>query len=198
MEYSRKIGLHRQNIIPSESTGTEELVEALSPLLNATADTEFNTFGCLRWYIAPSNASVNRYFAFAAEADADKFMAEVREAAGPINHNPEIIKREPYKKCGNVWLVAIACSTRLPPGLSMKDVQLANKINEISASYDCLATGNLPRQGWESRLVSARKRAAHSLRMQIDGVLPPPGSIRLPGGMQVPAWYRMSPTRRGP
>ena len=135
-------GPYRQNVAVSANTNSEELIAGLAPLIER-AGNRVHSLGAESWFLDHHEDAINRFFAFTGEADADQFVAMVGAAADHVNHHPTILKLSPRKRWGNVWPVAISCGTHRPRGLSMRDIRLAKKINEISAKYDGLANTDL-------------------------------------------------------
>ena len=150
VEYESHIGPDRGNVIVSEKTKPETLTAALSPLLALPSGREESSgekvsFGSMVWRLTKNMNSISRPFSFENEADAASFVEAVSAAAEEINHHPDIIKRR-YK---TDTYVVISCSTHHPPGMSMRDVRLAKKINELAATYGeaiCSNSNELPRK----------------------------------------------------
>ena len=128
VEYETPRGPDRGNLIVSAKTKPEILTEALSPLLGTSTR---ESFGTKSWQLSTGMNTINRFFSFANDGDATSFVEAVSAAADEMNHHPEIVK----KKYEADTCVVISCGTHNPPGLSMRDVRLARKINDLAAPY---------------------------------------------------------------
>lgn len=142
VEHDTLKGRVRRNVKVSAKTNADALVTALSPLLSAHTSKLKSTksVGCNGWQLQPNGASIARFFAFDSEANASKFVASVRTAADEMDHHPEIatsvVQTDDTPPVG---YVAISCSTHRPPGLSMRDVRLARKIDELAEPFNYMA-----------------------------------------------------------
>jgi 4a-hydroxytetrahydrobiopterin dehydratase len=114
-------------------------------------------------------AAINRFFAFDDEANSTKFIDSVRAAADRMDHHPDIATSpDPIPDNSPLRYVAISCSTHRPPGLSMKDVRLARKIDELAESFSYMA---MNADAKESTLGAIRRDLVRKLRNQRDGNL---------------------------
>ncbi len=128
VEYETPNGTDRGNVIVSARTKPETLTAALSTLLGTSTR---ESFGTKSWQLSTRMNTINRFFSFANGGDATSFVEAVSAAADEMDHHPEIVKKN-YEAD---TCVVISCSTHNPPGLSMRDVRLAKKIDDLAAPY---------------------------------------------------------------
>ena len=172
VEYETVNGTWRRNVKVSAKTNTKTLTAALSPLISAHASRqkglgETRSVGSGWWTLEKDAATIIRYFAFRSEPEATKFTDSVRAAADEMDHHPQIHTIADRVRT-NVPLrfVAISCTTHRPPGLSMRDMRLARKIDELAGSFNHFATH--PDHG-SSALRGIRQELVQGLRTQKDG-----------------------------
>jgi 4a-hydroxytetrahydrobiopterin dehydratase len=170
VEYDTLNGRVRRNIKVSAKTNANTLVTALSPLLSAPTSKlkSIKSVSSSGWQLQPDDASIIRFFAFDSEADATKFVASVRTAADEMDHHPEIATSVARTDDTTpVGCVAISCSTHRPPGLSMRDVRLARKIDELTEPFNYMANNT----DLTSRTVpkAIRRDLLHQLQSQRSG-----------------------------
>jgi pterin-4a-carbinolamine dehydratase len=169
---STQLGL---NIVVSAKTDPEKLISALNPLLfrpETTSSTPKTTsFGSSIWRLAPPKSdAILRHLAVKSEQEADDIVQAVNAAADSMNHHPHIARENPSPESGNAWLVTIVCTTHRPPGLSMRDVRLARRIDEIVAPYSTCefltptGEGGLPSQDKDINIQKARTRMLNRAR----------------------------------
>jgi pterin-4a-carbinolamine dehydratase len=109
-----------------------------------------------------------RFFAFESEADATKFVDSVRTTADEMDHHPHIATSSAQaQETTPMTYVGISCSTHRPPGLSMRDIRLARKIDELAEPFNYMASGTdiTPR----SALKAIRKNLVRELHNQRAG-----------------------------
>jgi pterin-4a-carbinolamine dehydratase len=120
--------------------------------------------GSKGWSLALKGDTIMRFFALDTEADAARFVDSVLKVADEMNHHPEIATiADPIHDISSLRYVAISCSTHRPPGLSMRDVRLARKIDELAESFNYMARS---RDARKSVLREIRRRLAEKLRNQ--------------------------------
>ena len=169
VEYDSLLGRVRRNVLVSAKTSPETLTTQLSPLLSAhmPALKSTRSVGSKGWSLALKGDTIIRFFAFDTEADAARFVDSVLKVADEMNHHPEIATiADPIHDTSPLRYVAISCSTHRPPGLSMRDVRLAKKIDELAESFNYMARS---RDARRSVLRAIRRRLAEKLRNQRGG-----------------------------
>jgi pterin-4a-carbinolamine dehydratase len=169
VEYDSLLGRVRRNVFVSAKTSPETLTTQLSPLLSAhmPALKSTRSVGSKGWSLALKGDTIIRFFAFDTEADAARFVDSVLKVADEMNHHPEIATiADPIHDTSPLRYVAVSCSTHRPPGLSMRDVRLARKIDELAESFNYMARG---RDARSSVLRAIRRRLAEKLRNQRGG-----------------------------
>lgn len=169
VEYDGLLGRIRRNVLVSAKTRPETLTTQLSPLLSAhmPALKSTRSVGSKGWSLALKGDTIIRFFAFDTEADAARFVESVLKAADEMDHHPEIATiADPIHDTSPLRYVAISCSTHRPPGLSMRDVRLARKIDELAESFNYMARS---RDARRSVLRAIRRQLAEKLRNQRGG-----------------------------
>lgn len=161
----------RGNVIVSAHTKAENLTAALAPLLGPLPQAESENFGSRVWHLARTMSAINRFFSFQKDADAITFVAAVKAAADEMDHHPDIIQSHPRPDT----YVVISCSTHNPPGLSMRDVRLAKKINELAEPFKHMANSNeepvaklFKRRSRFMRAMGARKRETQAVLRSVS------------------------------
>ena len=132
-------GQHRGvNIHVSAKTQPEKLITALKTLLPKVdcpikspeppfkVDVPFDG-----WYLSPSADAIHRTFGLETETAQRDSLASIKETADEMNHHPHIEIQSPPPNKAHPWILHVTCTTHRPPGLSMRDVRLAGKIDEI-------------------------------------------------------------------
>ena len=85
----------------------------------------FSTKG---WDLDEQIDTIHRYVHLDEVQDVPRIKADIDAAAKTENHDPHLWSDGPR--------VTISCTTHVPPGLSMKDVKLAKRINQILEQYE--------------------------------------------------------------
>jgi len=112
---------------PTPKANREKLGCALEELLNLPpANGSTHSDGSMTWLLDSAGDKIHRHF-FSADS-ADKFVVRVLSAADEIHHHPHITRAR-YK---NMHCLTITCTTHQPPGLGMRDIRLARKIDELA------------------------------------------------------------------
>jgi pterin-4a-carbinolamine dehydratase len=166
VEYDTLLGRVRRNVKVSAKTNADTLVTAISPLLSAHMAKLNSTksIGSKGWGLELDGAAITRFFAFDNEADATKFVDIVRSAADEMDHHPAITTGAEKEGTTPLKYVAISCSTHRPPGLSMRDVRLATKIDELAEPFNYMASDT--HKTSRSVLIEIRRNLARELRSQ--------------------------------
>lgn len=110
---------------PHKPKAIENLLASLPELLTdagmpLNAITSFATEG---WDLDEYGDAIHRYVEVTSEQDIASVLDYIAAAAQELKHDPHI--HSDGKQ------LTISCTTHLPPGLSMKDVKLARRINDI-------------------------------------------------------------------
>lgn len=120
--------VHVQPSYPQKPKAIENLLKQLPPLLTAAsmpigAIKSFNTNG---WDLDESGDTIHRYVKLQRQQDLSRVLEDIEAASRELNHDPHIDN--------DGTQLTISCTTHVPPGLSMKDVKLAKRIDEILAN----------------------------------------------------------------
>lgn len=99
------------------------LPELLEPKKNPSS--EHQVTGA--WEIDESGDTIHRHVSMSEEKDITSILQQINDAARELNHDP-------HTHIDGTNLT-ISCTTHVPPGLSMKDVKLAKKINAILNNF---------------------------------------------------------------
>lgn len=75
------------------------------------------------WKLDDSGDTIHRHVLLESEKKLPEILRQIESASRELNHDPHMHIRGKY--------LTISCTTHVPPGLSMKDVKLARRINEI-------------------------------------------------------------------
>lgn len=169
VEYDTPMGRVRRNVKVSAKANVDKLTAALSPLLSFHTSSAKSTesAGSRAWHLDLPGSAINRFFAFDSEANANKFVDSVRTAADEMDHHPDIATSASRIQDTNAMrYVAISCSTHRPPGLSMRDVRLARKIDELAEPFNHTA---INQDEPESFLEAMRRNLSCELQSQRGG-----------------------------
>jgi len=129
-------------ITPTPRANPEKLGHALRPLvsvLNEDARASLS-FGTKVWSIdGPFRGdAIHRHLALSSPAECSQVKSLIMTEADAMNHHPHISERSLDHDPHGLWLMTITCTTHRPRGLSMRDVRLASKINEILEPFKVL------------------------------------------------------------
>ena len=167
VEYDTRRGRVRRHVRVSAKTNAQTLTAAMSGLLTAhmSALKSTQSVGSKGWDLESDGAAINRFFAFENEADSTMFIDSVRTAADEMDHHPEISTSADRRRQDNPVMryVMVSCSTHRPPGLSMRDVRLARRIDEIAEAHNYMAKNVDART---RVLIAIRRDLARQLRHQ--------------------------------
>lgn len=113
---------------PHKPKAVENLMKGLPELLNPTAnssgDGQSSRTGT--WQIDDSGDTIHRHVSLNNEKAISSILEQIKTASSELNHDPHTHVDGTH--------LTISCTTHVPPGLSMKDVKLARKIDEILRS----------------------------------------------------------------
>lgn len=97
---------------PKSSNGTTQTSPLPSPDSNSN-----------EWTLDDTGDTIHRHISFSNETLIPTILEQIKTASRDLNHDPHV-----YVDGARL---TISCTTHVPPGLSMKDVKLARRINEI-------------------------------------------------------------------
>lgn len=125
-------------VISSAVKNPSSLITGLSELLrhpaNATNSLQTASTPAPYWTLDPTHDSITRVFAFETEEQARLFHDRISVASDEMDHHAQVkvdSAADSASSEAKVSRVTVACTTHRPPGLSMRDVRLARKVNEI-------------------------------------------------------------------
>lgn len=119
--------IHVQPSYPHKPKAVENLLKQLPALLTAASMpvSTIKSFTTDGWDLDEGNDTIHRYLLLQNESDVDSIITAIEAASRDLNHDPHIHV--------DGSRLTISCTTHVPPGLSMKDVKLAKRIDEILA-----------------------------------------------------------------
>ena len=120
-------GVLRYNIRPTPRANREKLSKALEELLrhSETLGVRGHHHG-KKWLLDEQGDAIHRHLAFHDESEAERFQSLLWAAADEVNHHPHIT---------GTLNMTVTCTTHNPRGLSMRDVRLAQKVDELAHEY---------------------------------------------------------------
>jgi pterin-4a-carbinolamine dehydratase len=143
----------RQKFSPTPKAKLDKLCERLpkllqtlerSPVAESLNEKEMAassaSFGTAEWCIDPEGDAIHRHIAHTSTTECDAIDAEIMHAADGLNHHPHITRGRSDN--GEYTLMTITCTTHSPRGLSVRDLRLAEMINEILAKFKTVAPWN--------------------------------------------------------
>ena len=116
--------LKRNLVISSAVKNPSSLISGLTALLhrpNPPTDNPHPT-ATPYWTLEPTNDAITRIFTFETEEQAHLFGDQIKAVSDEMDHHARV-RLESH-------VVTITCTTRRPAGLSMRDVRLAEKVDE--------------------------------------------------------------------
>ncbi|ERF76765.1 hypothetical protein EPUS_02304 [Endocarpon pusillum Z07020] len=126
-------------VISSAVKNPSSLITGLSELLrrpaDATNDLQTLSTSAPYWTLESTNDSIIRVFAFEAEEQARLFRDRISAVSDEMDHHARMSvdsAADSSNPEGKVTRMTVTCTTHRPPGLSMRDIRLARKINEIA------------------------------------------------------------------
>lgn len=110
---------------PHKPKAVENLLASLPGLLTDAGmpASAIDTFANKGWDLDESGDTIHRYVGVQSERDMSSILDHIKAVSSELKHDPHI------HIDGNQ--LTISCTTHVPPGLSMKDVKLARKVNDI-------------------------------------------------------------------
>jgi len=115
---------------PHKPKAVENLLASLPGLLT-DADipiSAIRTFTTEGWDLDESGDTIHRYVEVDSEQAISSILDQIRTASNELGHDPHV--HTDGKQ------LTISCTTHVPPGLSMKDVKLAKRIDGILEGMD--------------------------------------------------------------
>jgi pterin-4a-carbinolamine dehydratase len=96
---------------------------------NYELDPNKATFASTEWQLDPKGDAIHRHLAMPLK-DLTTVTTLIDWTAEQMNHHPHISIKEPSRDQQN-YFMTITCTTHSPRGLSLKDIALAKKINQV-------------------------------------------------------------------
>jgi pterin-4a-carbinolamine dehydratase len=85
------------------------------------------------WTLEPKGDAITRVFAFTTGTEARQFRDQISTTGDKMNHHASTdLEQQSSGAPSGLTLVTVKCTTHRPAGLSMRDVRLAHKINELA------------------------------------------------------------------
>ena len=135
--YRVQQGLRIRQVMVSARTPPDELTAALPNLLfKSNPGKRPGLSPYHEWTLSTEGDVLYRVLSLKTEDELHQIMRKINVHVGEFKHHPHTCFRPPHKFTGNAWAVMYALSTHRPRGLSMKDVELAQYIDEIVAPFD--------------------------------------------------------------
>lgn len=126
-------------VISSAVKNPCSLITGLSELLRCPADAmndlQTPSTPAPYWTLESTNDSIIRVFAFDTADQARLFRDRISAVSDEMDHHAHMSVNsaaDPSIPEGKVTRMTVTCTTHRPPGLSMRDVRLAKKIDEIA------------------------------------------------------------------
>lgn len=107
----------------------ENLMKGLPELLESRTSSTDDTGGpgIASWRLDDSGDTIHRHVSLDAENDVSGILQQIEAASRELNHDPHTYVDGTH--------MTISCTTHVPPGLSMKDVKLAKRIDGILKGF---------------------------------------------------------------
>lgn len=146
---------------PHKPKAVENLVkglpELLKPAIGLTDDSNSTTAG--NWNLDESGDTIHRHVSLQGKSEISSILQQIERAAEELNHDPHTLV--------DGTNLTISCTTHQPPGLSMKDVRLAQKVDAILKGFalasredgPAMSVSDEQRKYAEQRNMEAVKRA---------------------------------------
>lgn len=138
---------HKPKAVENLMKGLPELLE---PKVNPSSDSQGTATGA--WEIDESGDTIHQHVSMSEEKDIISILRQIDDAARELNHDPHT-----HVDGTNL---TISCTTHVPPGLSMKDVKLAKKIDAILNNF------REPGVGLKSPISAEQKERAEKQNME--------------------------------
>jgi 4a-hydroxytetrahydrobiopterin dehydratase len=134
--------LTRDIVISSAVKKPSTLIKGLLELMHRSSETNDDpqqTTGTAYWTLESAGNAITRTLTFKTEEDAKLFRDRIRIVSDEMDHHAHMSLEGAEGApgaAGNVTRMKITCTTHRPPGLSMRDVRLARKINELAGNTE--------------------------------------------------------------
>lgn len=109
---------HKPKAVENLMKGLPELFES-----KTSSTPKTNVPGISAWKLDDSGDTIHRHISLNTEKAISEILQQVEAASRELNHDPHT-----HVDGTNL---TISCTTHVPPGLSMKDVKLAKRIDQI-------------------------------------------------------------------
>lgn len=133
--------LSRQHLVISSAVkNPSSLLSALSKLLHLPEEEQqqppppsdgCHAFGTPYWTLAAKGDAIIRSCLFETEDRARLFCDRLAPVSDELDHHAHLDVSGPLADTG-FTLVNVTCTTHSPPGLSMRDIRLANRIDDLA------------------------------------------------------------------
>lgn len=128
--------LKRNLVVSSAVKKPSSLIAGLSELLYCPNDSTHDpqTISTEYWTLELTGDSITRIFAFETEEQALLFHERIGAVSDEMDHHARMSLKgaDTEGGSGEVTRVTVTCTTHRPPGLSMRDIRLAKRINELA------------------------------------------------------------------
>ncbi|KIW66799.1 hypothetical protein PV04_06093 [Phialophora macrospora] len=175
-----------QRFSPTPKANLDRLAKALSELMQTPEhqpvieglneegrDRPGITFGMMEWYLDPEGDTIHRHIALPSAGELNTIEELILRRADEMDHHPHINRGKVEDRAD--MCMTITCTTHSPRGLSVRDMKLAQKINEILADFDTLTpwkadTTRGPKDE-KLRIAGLRDRMVAANRVEINKAL---------------------------
>jgi pterin-4a-carbinolamine dehydratase len=127
--------LKRNLVISSAVKEPSSLITGLSELLHRPQRPVSDPLPtrATYWTLEPKGDAITRVFAFTTGAEARRFRDQISTTGDKMNHHASTdLEQQSSGAPSGLTLVTVKCTTHRPAGLSMRDVRLAHRINELA------------------------------------------------------------------
>ncbi|OCT51276.1 hypothetical protein CLCR_09067 [Cladophialophora carrionii] len=175
-----------QKFSPTPKASLDRLGKALSELLQTpeqntvieapnekAKDTAGISFGTVEWYLDPEGDAIHRHTAHPSATELNIIEELIMRRADEMGHHPHISRGKVEE--GADMYMTITCTTHSPRGLSVRDMKLARKINEILAEFNTVTPWKLnssrDMDDEKPRIAALRERMIAANRAKINEAL---------------------------
>lgn len=163
-----------RQITPTRRAKPEKLIPALEPLLSSSENdhkvSSNHRFDSLKWILDKFGDAIHRHVSVIALQDAINLKHKLMIEADKANHHPHVLIL-PDIRGRNRWCMTITCTTHDPAGLSMRDVKLAKKIDQIISDMKFAAVSDVLLENPTTRWIRLQRNwMVNANRVNIDMV----------------------------
>ncbi|EXJ58295.1 hypothetical protein A1O7_05720 [Cladophialophora yegresii CBS 114405] len=177
-----------QKFSPTPKANLDRLGKALSELLQTPEhhtvveavnqeakdkDTSTMSFGTVEWHLDSEGDAIHRHTALPSTTELNVIQDLIMRRADEMGHHPHI-SRGTIEEEADTYMT-ITCTTHSPRGLSVRDMRLAQKINEVLTGFDTLTPSNLDSsrdmEDEKLRIAALRERMVAANRAKINEAL---------------------------